>query len=218
MSNIFWPVKVPHSIGILSPPRVSATSETTAINREVSRLRYWATMSGEGTLRLTITEVSTVEPKIMVRCGWPMTSSSNVGRSGMLLVTQDPADDFLRWLDSDFDGLRDELCFDLGLSSPSRWRWPSPRLLSDLWPESTARGPYESLRYVLSDIVVVAEEIDWSGGIVMRPGGEELGGSFQRETRKAGKVIRSVQWMSVSLLVSSHERRHTVHQGLQRVP
>lgn len=80
-----------------------------------------------------MTELSTVEPKTMLRVGWPIISSSKVGRSGMLLVAYEPEDSRLRWLESDFEGRRDEECFDredLELSSPSRCRRLSPRPFS----------------------------------------------------------------------------------------
>lgn len=81
-------------------------------------------------------DVSTVWPKTIAREGWPMTSSSNVGASGL----DDANEASRRWLDLESDGRLDALCFERCLSS-------SLRLLLRPLPLSTARGPLPSRRY-----------------------------------------------------------------------
>lgn len=98
-----------------------------------------------------------------------MTSSSKIGRSEVGSRTVDGAVDveevLRRWLDSDFDVLRDEGCFDrrLSLSSASFCRLPPLRPASR--PASTARGPYPSRRYDLRGESDMMERV-WERGVI----------------------------------------------------
>lgn len=141
----------------------------------MSRLRYVEARSADGTFRLTMTEASTVVPKMMLLCGWPMMSNSNVGRScGLLLLLLLPGadagveEDLRLWLVSGFEDLREELCFDRCLSFSSAWRL----LLLLPFPASTTRGPWLSRRYVFC----VESDIVGSGFAARRDKGCAIGG------------------------------------------
>jgi hypothetical protein len=86
-------------------------------------------------------------PSGTIRFGWPMTSSSQVGRTAVLALDEE-VDDFRRWPDSDLDddlwpeSLRLRL---MSRSSGALSFWGLRGAPRDC-PASTARGPWVSCR------------------------------------------------------------------------
>lgn len=69
-----------------------------------------------------MTEASTVEPNMIVLDGCPIMSNSKDGRSWWLPLPDAAVgveEDLRLWLDSGFEDLREELCFDRCLSLSS---------------------------------------------------------------------------------------------------